>query len=146
MTNHTEREIFNRPIGFWIKVADDTLTARINALHRDLGLGRRDWQLLNTLVAAGGTLTRRELLKTFEPMVRAPELQDRLRDLEGKGWITVCDPAVELTDDGRGLHLMAAGRQDRFRKMAVRGISDEDYRTTLRVLAQIVENCRAGSG
>lgn len=142
MSNFTENEILKRPIGFWIRAADRALSAGIDACHRDLGLSRRDWQLLNTLADVGGIMTVSAMAKDFTPMLTEDEVRETINGLEAKGFVAVTAETCHGTEAGQEIHRRASGRQADYRRAAMCGISDADYRTAVKVLAVLVENCR----
>jgi DNA-binding MarR family transcriptional regulator len=132
----------NLPIGYWLKRADEVLTAGINEAQRVNGLTRTEWQILNVLHESGPA--REEQIATaLQPFAGAASLGRTLSGLRERGLVagsgTPGEP-YELTAEGRRTHEAALALQKEVRQRAVRGISEEEYATTVRVLQQIVEN------
>lgn len=143
MTNLFRDDPFHRPIGFWIQSAHKYLTACIDALHDDLGLSRRDWQALSTLVEAGGRTSFAALLETFTPMMTEEDLRAALSDLAGRELVAVGPMELEITAPGHALYRTAYDRQTDFRRKVMQGISDADHSTAVQVLAALAANCRS---
>lgn len=56
----------NKPIGYWIKQADELLTQGINTIQASFQLDRTDWQVLNT-IAEHRSIGSRELTQSIQP-------------------------------------------------------------------------------
>jgi|GEM_PF-581118 len=145
MTNLLSDAPLNRPIGFWIRSADSSLTSGIDRLHRDLGLSREDWQVLNTLVEAGGRSSLEALLEAFAPMLSDEEMRNTLNGLKRRRLIANGRTALKITVRGFELHRRVQERQLAFRKRVTEGISEADYAIAVVVLAKLVANCRPGN-
>jgi hypothetical protein len=134
------------PIGYWLKKADEALTARINAVQQANGLSRTDWQILNVLHEVG-TATREQIADPLRPFGVADSLGEILDSLvkrslvEGDGADL---PGWRLTTEGRRVHGHALLLQKEVRQQATQGISKADYAMTIRVLERLVENLKGG--
>ncbi len=134
------------PIGYWIKRADEALTARIDEAQSANGLSRTGWQILNALHDAG-SMTREHITQLLHPFASAGAFAEQIAHLaergliEGEGDTT----AYRLTDRGRQVHADALATQREIRWRAVQGVSEADYLTAIRVLQRIVENLSEGS-
>ncbi len=56
-----------KPIGYWLKHLDNLLERQFDATLADLDIGRRHWQLLNTL--SRGPASREELTPRARPLL-----------------------------------------------------------------------------
>ncbi|MFO7303747.1 MAG: MarR family transcriptional regulator [Acidobacteriota bacterium] len=129
-----------RPIGYWLKAADEAITACVDAVHRAEGITRRDWQVLNTIFEAG-RLSPDRILDTLRMFLDRGGLDAVLDALRSRGWIhEEADGEVGLTETGRQAHARILARQQEVRQRLMQGISAEEYTTVLRVLKQIVAN------
>ena len=142
----SERQQPQLPIGYWIKQADQTLSARIDQAQAATGLSRTGRQILNTLHDAG-TMTREQITELLRPFASTESLAEQIAHLSGRGLIeserdTI---AYRLTDRGRQIHAEALATQHQIRWRAVQGVSEPDYLTAVRVLRQIVENLSEGN-
>jgi DNA-binding MarR family transcriptional regulator len=137
------RDNGRRPIGYWLKRADEVITLQVNLALRSEELTRHHWQALN-LVHQAEVITREQLLEEMRDLVDAAELDDILDELDQRGWI-VRRPRgavseLEITEAGREGHARVLRIQDGLRRRAVQGVSEEEYATALRVLERIVVN------
>src|SRR5690606_27888300 len=93
-----------RPIGYWLKAADEAITACVDAVHRAEGITRRDWQVLNTIFEAG-RLSPDRILDTLRMFLDRGGLDAVLDALRSRGWIhEEADGEVGLTETGRQAH------------------------------------------
>jgi hypothetical protein len=92
------------PIGYWIRRADQLLTASIDKAQKANGLSRTDWQILNALYELGSAVTIDELATPMRPFLDAPSLHEAVTSLDERGLVTedrsVMDKYV-LTASGR---------------------------------------------
>ncbi|MBE2187630.1 MAG: hypothetical protein IAE99_12740 [Rhodothermales bacterium] len=61
------------PIGYWLKRADELLTARIDEAQRENGLTRLGWQALNVVRGADGAEAAL-VAETLAPFASATEV------------------------------------------------------------------------
>ena len=137
-----ERKTPHLPIGYWLKKADELLTARINEAQRANGLSRTEWQILNVLHETPAA-SRGEIIEVLHPFGEPEKLGSIIDGLVGRGLVEAEGAGAEalrLTEAGRALHRTALEVQQKVRERAVRGISEADYVTTVRVLQQMVKN------
>ena len=128
------------PIGYWIKQADNLLTAQINAAQSAHGLSRPEWQILNTLKESGGA-GREQIFETLRTFVDASSFIELLRHLSERGWIEQTGSEnFQLTEEGRRQYDVIFATQKEVRRRAMQGISEEEYTTVVRVLQRIVTN------
>lgn len=142
----SERQQPQLPIGYWIKQADQALTAQIDEAQAANGLSRTGWQILNTLHEAG-TMTREQISELLRPFASVESLVEQISHLAGRELIESerGTTAYRLTDRGRQVHAEALATQHQIPWRAVQGVSESDYLTTIRVLRQIVENLSEGN-
>lgn len=130
------------PIGYWLKKADESITRCVNQSQEAYGLSRTDWQVLNTLYEIDSA-SWAELSEPMRPFVDRTRLESLVGDLVQRGLVqgggSLEDPLC-LTESGRELHRAALEAQKRVRQEAVKGITEADYATTIRVLQRIVAN------
>ena len=125
-----------RPVGFWLKLVDRLIDARLDASLGDLS--RRHWQVLN--VVQQGPANQTEIDARIRPFLDAEGTTAReAADLRERGWITGTVP-LELTERGtqefqRLLMLVSADR-----KHLMVGIAPEEYASTVSVLERMARN------
>ncbi|MGP3975909.1 MarR family winged helix-turn-helix transcriptional regulator [Streptomyces sp. 8N114] len=136
-----------KPIGYWLKHLHNLLEEQFDATLADLGLGRRHWQILNTL--ARGEATRDGLIAALAPFWAPgePDLDRVLEDVTARGWIRP-GPSLErnpvvLADEGRAAHANIAARVDATRAVVLKGLTPEQYTETVRILSVMAGNVEA---
>lgn len=130
------------PIGYWLKRADEVLTGRINEAQLANGLRRTDWQILNVLYEVGSA-TEEQLATPMRPFADVTVLREAVMGLTQRGLVDGDGSAGKnyiLTQQGQRTHASALALQKEVRDRAIKGISEADYTTAVRVLQQIVEN------
>lgn len=134
-----------RPIGYWLKQADNRITEQINKAQEANGVSRSDWQVMNALSEMGSAGRSRifEIMRTF---VDAPALDEILARLTGNGLVGQAEGAKQgmaefrLTEEGQRRHSAVLATQKEVRLRTMEGISPEEYMTVIRVLQRIVSN------
>ena len=139
MTNPT------KPIGYWLRRADELLTARTDEAQRANGLDRLAWQVINVVREGGASgATRARITEALHPFANFPTIDTVLNDLARRGLIGGSDSAgFELTPAGEEMYQSALTLQTSIREKAVAGISPSDYTTAVAVLQRLVENLEA---
>ncbi|GLY68378.1 MarR family transcriptional regulator [Amycolatopsis taiwanensis] len=129
-----------KPIGYWLKHLHNLLEKHFDATLGDLGLGRRHWQVLNTL--SRRETTRDELAAALAPFWTAgePDLDGVLQDLSG--WIHTGN-TLALNNDGQAAHERIAARIDATRTMVLNGLTPDQYIETVRILSVMAANVEA---
>lgn len=132
----------DKPIGYWIKKADDVLTDRIDAVQHRFGLNRLGWQLLHT-ICARPPLSTSILIELVSPFAPAPDVQTILASLKNQGllvWDEHLDSVVGYTQAGLDLHDRCFQQQTLIRQQAMEDITNEQYALTVQTLQTIVHN------
>ncbi|MEU4227409.1 hypothetical protein AB0F17_24200 [Nonomuraea sp. NPDC026600] len=120
----------NRRIGYLLKHVHTLLEETMGQALHDHELSRREWQALN---AASEGNDPYEALKAFDGT------GDAVRELTARGLIT----GTTLTDEGKAAHAAVVSRVAEFRQQATKGVSPQDFQTTLAVLTQMAANLEA---
>ena len=129
----------SKPIGYWIRRADELLTTRIDEAQRGNDLDRLDWQVLK--VVSEGAATRARITEALHPFANFQTIDTALTNFARRGLISGSDATgFRLTPVGEELHQRALSLQTLIREQAVAGIRQEDYQTALAVLQRLVEN------
>ncbi|MBP6015548.1 MAG: hypothetical protein KA586_02425 [Candidatus Promineofilum sp.] len=129
------------PIGYWIKTADEALTARIDEAQSANGLARIDWQVLNVLHEMGEATTG-QVAGTLRPFAGADALELVIGRLASRDLVDqeAATAVFRLTEQGHLAHRAALVSQMEICRRAVQGVDETDYATTVRVLQQLVKN------
>jgi hypothetical protein len=133
----------DKPLGYWLQHLHNLLEAQFAQVLADLGVNRREWQLVNTLSRGAGT--RDELDQALAPFWAVEEsgLRESLAHLTGRGWINESGDAVTLTDDGTAAHVELSRRINETRGVVLQGLSPEQYLETVRILTVMADNVEA---
>ena len=135
--NRAEQQ--QRPIGYWLRRADELLTSRIDAAQRENGLTRLGWQILN-VVREGDEVGPDDVVSTLSPFAPAAEIHSTLASLRDHGILAESRGRFRITEPGSDLYRRALTAQQAIREAAFDGIEREEYETTLRVLRRLVDN------
>lgn len=132
-----------KPIGYWLIHLHTLLEAQFDRTLADLGVGRRHWQVLNTLGREDATLD--DLTAALAPFWTegAPELDDVLSDLAVRGWVDTGTDRLHLTEEGRSAHARISARVEETRGMVLKGLTREQYAETVRILSVMAANVEA---
>ena len=91
------------PIGYWIKEADNLLTAGIDAIHSKAGLTRTGWQVLNSIYE-NGSLQENTLFDLLRPFANKESLEQILVKLANDNLIEEKEGILFLTAGGKQLY------------------------------------------
>ena len=128
-----------KPLGWWLRHLHELLESSMAQTLDAESLTRRHWQVLNTI--ALGARTPEQVDTAMAPFVAGEgSMTPKMADLRARGWVA---EGGTLTADGREAHARVEARIKEFRAKAVEGISDDDYRTTLRTLERCAANLEA---
>jgi DNA-binding MarR family transcriptional regulator len=128
------------PIGYWLKKLDSLIDRRFEAQLSTARLTRRQWQVLNLLDDNPRSVP--ELQTELEPFLHgtAEDLNDALAGLVTRGWAESKDTIVNLTDTGQAQFELVKATVAGVRQALMTGISAEEYRATIDVLARMAAN------
>lgn len=131
----------SRPIGFWLKLADRLIDEQFEKALTDFTVSRKQWEILNVLSPGPSTLVKLNL--ALEPFLDAGTREsaaDHIAELIDRGWVDVAFEYYELTGEGASRHAELHRRVARNRAVALDGIIDDDFETTVRVLERVAKN------
>ena len=143
-----ERGQDERPIGYWLKRADEAITEHVAQALGQLDLTRLQWQALN-VIRASSQCTVLHLTNELRGFSDQSGLDALVNSFLARGWIArVSDssgtPAFELTAAGSAGYAEALHIQTAVRQRMMVGLSPEEYLTVVRVLKAIVKNMQSG--
>lgn len=121
-----------KPLGWWLRHVHELLESSMAQALDAESLSRRHWQVLNTI--ALGARTPEEVDSALAPFGATA---GQVADLRARGWVA---ETGELTAAGREAHARVEERVEAFRTTVTSGISDDDYRTTIRTLERCAAN------
>ena len=133
----------HKPIGYWLKHADNVITEHIDRVLSENGFTRSRWQVLNILYQAG-TITRDALFDTMQTFIDAPQLDEIIEQFEEEGWLVRFGEGdgaqLTLTDAGKANRETLFDLQSEVRRRAMKGITEQEYATVIDVLERMVKN------
>lgn len=132
-----------RPIGYWLKRADELLTRRSNQILHDHGFTRFHWQTLNILYEKGST-SFDDIFAILSAFVTVDQLNDILALFSRSGWLLMekddSTTTLTLTEAGKAQHATIFQLQSEVRRQSMQGISNEEYAMVVDVLQRLVHN------
>ena len=133
----------HKPIGYWLKHADEVITEHADRALRDNGFTRSRWQALNTVYEAD-TITMSGVFGTLQTFINARQLEEIVEGFVQEGWLVKRgegDAAeLTLTDAGKSQRETVFKLQSEVRRRAMQGITEEEYATVIDVLQRMVKN------
>jgi DNA-binding MarR family transcriptional regulator len=128
------------PIGYWLKKLDLLINRQFESQLSTARLSRRQWQLLNLLDNNPRSVP--ELQTELQPFLQGTteDLSDALAGLVTRGWAESRDNIVTLTETGQAQFEIVKATVAGLRQALMTGISAEEYRATIDVLARMAAN------
>ncbi|MBM7843024.1 hypothetical protein [Herpetosiphon giganteus] len=140
-----------KPIGFWLKEADQAITAWLDRAVAQFGLSRLAWQLLN-LVQQQQPVRLDSVQSISAVLADQATLRMTVTVLVEQHWLAAPIDhtdlmACELTINPAALERFAAVTRlvHEQRAQLMRQITPEAYQTTLNVLAQLIKNAEVSN-
>ncbi|MFD6389666.1 MarR family winged helix-turn-helix transcriptional regulator [Nocardia sp. NPDC060259] len=131
----TERRL----IGYQVKRLDQLIEATFDRAVESVGMSRREWQTLNTIVGDPAA----DLVDALRPFWTADgaSIADVTAALIARGWITRDpDGRYAATDAGLAAHGTAARAVGVVRRQLADGITDAEFATLTTTLARMIAN------
>lgn len=129
-----------RPIGYWLRRADELLTEHIDEAQHAQGINRLEWQALN-VVRDGEAATYDAIADVLRPFADRTAVQNALERLLRRNVLRETgERRLEFTADGESLYATALAAQQEVRKRAMTGISEGEYDAAVAVLKRVVTN------
>ncbi|XSG76265.1 MarR family winged helix-turn-helix transcriptional regulator [Herpetosiphon llansteffanensis] len=140
-----------KPIGYWLKEADQAITACLDRAMAQFGLSRLAWQLLN--IVQQQQPVRLDSVSTISAVLADhANLRTTLAALIEHHWLTIvtqqadvlaCELTIDPAAQARFADVTRLVHQQRAQLM--QQITPEAYQTTLNVLAQLIKNAEASN-
>ncbi len=140
----TQRDVAKqKPIGYWLKYADEVITEHVDRVLSDNGFTRSRWQVLN-IVYQAGTITRGGVFDTMQTFISTRQLDEIIDRFVEEGWLAKAGEGdgaqLALTDAGKAKRETIFKLQSEVRRRAMRGITEREYATVIDVLERMVRN------
>jgi DNA-binding MarR family transcriptional regulator len=138
---YPDTELADQPIGYWSGAAGKAIVRYVRASLAKEQLTLPQWVVLLYAARFPGTWTRETLAArvgaycepgtAFEPL---------FAELFARGWFNEADGILVLTPAGEAGFARARGRVAKANAHIRRGISEDEYLTTLSVLRRMIDN------
>ena len=140
----TQRDVAKqKPIGYWLKYADEVITEHVDQVLSDNGFTRSRWQVLNVVYQAG-TITRGGVFDTMQTFISTRQLDEIIDGFVEEGWLVKHGEGdgaqLALTDAGKAKRETVFELQSEVRRRAMQGITEQEYATVIDVLKRMVRN------
>ncbi|WP_047867493.1 MarR family winged helix-turn-helix transcriptional regulator [Nocardiopsis sp. RV163] len=131
------------PIGYWLKHLDRLIENDLDRTLAAESLGRRHWQVLNSLRTEPGTVA--DLDRRLAAFLDEDEdsVTPVVEELRRRGWVEGL-VSLSLSAAGESAHESLFNRVDEARRRISRGVSAEEYRTAVDVLERMSANLEQG--
>lgn len=141
--SHSDSDLIKQPIGYWSWAAYNAVVTRIRGALAEIGTTQPQWWVLARVATADTVRSRDEVSRLLRNYLDsgAETMESEIDATIARGWITEdADGRLGITADGRAFYEKAAALQDGLWAERHAGISDEEYRTTLKVLQRFIHN------
>jgi hypothetical protein len=133
-------------IGYRLKRLDQLIEDTFDRVLAAEGVSRRQWQTLNVLrrTPAGDA----ELDAALQPFWKTDTASaaEVVEELTRRGWVARDpDGRHALTPEGRAAHAALATSVGGIRETMSRGLTEQEYRTTMDVLGRMIDNLEAAA-
>jgi DNA-binding MarR family transcriptional regulator len=136
-----------KPIGYWLKHADNVVTEHIDRVLNENDFTRSRWQVLN-IVYQAGTVTRSDVLDTMQTFIDARQLDEVIEEFVEEGWLVKHGEEegvhLTLTEAGKDQRETIFKLQSEVRRQTMQGITEREYATVIDVLEPMVSNLERG--
>jgi len=136
-----------RPIGYWLKHLDRLIETAAERTFAEQKLTRRHWQIMNVLRES--PQQEAGLTEAVRPFwgPGAITLDEVTSELTRRGWLTRDDTGrYALTPAGQAGHAAVEQKVHGIRSALLVGLTEQDYRETVRVLQRMAENLELATG
>ncbi|MFJ7207115.1 MarR family winged helix-turn-helix transcriptional regulator [Streptomyces sp. NPDC098789] len=141
--SHDDAELVEQPIGYWSWAAYEAVVTRTRGALAEIGTTQPQWWVLGQVALAEKAKSRTEVIETLQGYltVGAEAVSEEIDTAIARGWLTQdTEGVLGLTPHGRTFFDRAAALQGELWTERHEGISDEEYRTTLKVLQRFIHN------
>ena len=131
-----------KPLGWYLKEADNQITVSFEDAFDKYCITRFHWTVLRS-IAEKTSINFKTHYEEVKYFLSLPRLKGVIDNLAIRGWITNTEKdTYTLTDKGRAQFEEINGAYKLKLKQMMKGVSDEDYDTTVATLNQIIFNLK----
>lgn len=130
----------NKPIGWYLKEADQLITTFMNDVFKDLGVTRFHWMVIRN-IAERGSINRWQLFPEVKNFMTVQEYGEVIQSMVDRGWVALAaEDVCSLTAMGEEAFASLAVLQKERVAQMMHGVTEEEYKLTLSVLSRIIGN------
>lgn len=129
-----------QPIGFWTIRAGEAVRARTRSALGEIGVTQPEWWVLHQLSLHPDGVGRAEVVETIGPNDTPTTIEAAVDSGIEKGWIRAEGTLLRASEAGVEVFEWAAAIQQSLQEERMRGISAEDFATTITVLQKTITN------
>jgi hypothetical protein len=140
MTRQPMQPPSRQPIGFWTARAGEAIRARTRGALREIGVTQPEWWVLHQLSLAPEGVDRAAMVETIGPNETPAAIESAIGSAIEKGWIHAHGAHLLVSEAGTEQFERAAKVQKALQDERMKGITAEDFATTIFVLQKTIAN------
>ncbi|MGS2762266.1 MarR family winged helix-turn-helix transcriptional regulator [Sinomicrobium sp. M5D2P9] len=129
------------PVGYWVKMADDTFSNVVRTTTSYGSFNRLEWQFLNT-IHKKGDIPSGETLKLLDFFTDETGMEKLVKRFEAQNLIRVYRHHIFITEKGKQVHDEVLQIQEQIIVKTLENISPEAYANCIDTLRTILKNIR----
>ncbi|WP_405786964.1 MarR family transcriptional regulator [Streptomyces sp. NBC_00029] len=141
--SHADAELVRQPIGYWSWAAAEAVVTRIRTALAEIGTTQPQAWILDRIAQAETPPTRDGVTGVLSGYAAAgiDDLDEEIDATVARGWVMQdAGGHLELSAGGKDFHALLVTTQAELRQERHRGIPDEEYVLTLKVLQRFIHN------
>ncbi|MBC2879478.1 MULTISPECIES: MarR family winged helix-turn-helix transcriptional regulator [Streptomyces] len=141
--SHSDADLLRQPVGYWSWAAYKATVGRTRAALAGIGTTQPQCWILEQIARADTAPSREEVSRTLRDYLDtgAGTIAAEIDETAARGWVAEdAEGRLSLTAEGRAFREKTAALQHELWAERHRGISDEEYLTTLKVLQRFIRN------
>ncbi len=129
-----------QPLGFWTIRAGEAIRVRILGALAEIGVTQPEWWTLHQLSRYPQGVERSVVVDTIGPNDTPAVIESAIDAAIVKGWIHADGARLRLSEVGTEWFDRAAEAQEALQEERMRGITEEEFATTISVLQRTIVN------
>ncbi|MGW6935356.1 MarR family winged helix-turn-helix transcriptional regulator [Lentzea sp. NPDC054927] len=147
LTDFTDAELAQQPIGYWTGAAKTAIAAFINGRMATLGMSQPHWWTLHRVGEHPKTLDDLlAVMRRTRPYVDAASLVPAVEDLLASGHLDRAGGTLHLTPAGDALRDQLRAQLGETLARVHEGVSTDDYVLVVKVLRRMIANAGGDPG
>lgn len=130
-----------KPIGAWVREADDTFSRLVRKTLNYGVFNRIDWQLLN-FIHEKETVAQEDIHELLLFFTTRKDIDKVIKRFEKEGLTMRTGSQISITKKGEAAYHEALTIQEEIKRKAMIGVSAEQYNTTIKTLKAVMDNLK----